>query len=181
MKRIAVPLLAAALLALAACQPKRHTAQDFYAILPELVRAADADARQNAYGPRPEGPLFIDAESFAGGGFFVVRQVLDRDSVLAAMRRPDAVKVAHAREGLVLDDSTGFGGRWVREYGVVLRMNLTKWDAESISATVTSYTTDRRSFPPDICRRVLRFEFRKTGGAWKKSAEEVRKKCEDPD
>ncbi|HEU0051813.1 MAG TPA: hypothetical protein VFQ39_01505 [Longimicrobium sp.] len=182
MKRFAGPFLALALLALAACQPERHTPRDYYAILPELVRVADADARENAYGPRPEGPLFVDVASFAGGGYFVTHQTLNRDSITAAMNLPaGAVRLDDARAGLVLEDSSGFGGRYVQQYGVVVRMNLTKWDAESISATVTNYTTDRRSFPTDICRRVLRVDFAKTDGAWKKTEQAVRKRCEDPD
>ena len=174
------PLAVCALALLAACQPERHTAQDYYAILPQLVRFVEDDARKEAEGRPAEGPLFVHAHSFAGGGWQLTRQNLDRDSVMAAIDRPGARNTTPP-EALVLEDSSGFGGRWVREYGVLLHMNLVKWDARSVSATVTSYTTDRRAFPTDICRRVWRVEFREEGGRWRQSGQELRKACDDPD
>ena len=181
MKRIFAPLAACALLALAACQPERHTPRDFYAILPQLVRFVETDARQEAEGRPAEGPLYIHTNSFAGGGWQLTRQRLNPDTVFAAIGRADA-QSAVPREALILEDSAGFGGRWVRGYGVLLHMNLMKWDAEEMTATVTSYTTDRRRFPTDICRRVWRVSFREAGeGRWELGERELRKACDDPD
>lgn len=185
-----------ALLALLpACQPERPTVRDYYAILPDLVRATEADARQEAQGQPSRGPLFIDANSFAGGGFTLTRQTLDRDSVMAAIAYPGAVK-ATPQEAIVIRDTGEVtapaggdaaslameGGRWVKEYGVLLHLNLAKWEPGEISATVTSFTTDRRTWPTGVCRRVLRVTYGKQDdGAWRRTGSEVRKRCDDPD
>lgn len=187
-----LPLVAIALALLGACAPERPTVQDYHAILPDLVRYAEQDARREAQGQPSEGPLWVDSASFAGGGFTLTRQTLDRDSVVAAMRNPDARAVAHQQVIMLRDtgETVGSGeemlgmdgGRWVREYGVLLRMNLTKWEPGEIAATVTSYTTDRRSWPTGICRRVLRLTYaRQDDGSWRRSSAEVRKRCDDPD
>ena len=173
---------AAALLALAAaaCQPERHTAADYYAILPELVSIAERDAREHAAGQPSAGPVMVDPETFRGGGWQVTRQYLDVDSIFAAVKRPDARLVPHD-QALILEDSLGIGGRWVREYGVWLRIPLMKWDSDELTATIASYTTDRREWPTDICERVLRVSFRQTDeDQWAHSGTEVRYECDTP-
>jgi hypothetical protein len=183
MKRTAAPLAALALLALAACQPRRPGLEDYYAILPELVRAVEADARQNAAGRPAEGPLFLDLESFAGGGWQLTKQRTSRDSVWAAIAHPGA-RPARPDSALVLEDSMSVGGRFVREYGVFERLHLVKWEPGEIAVTIASYTTDRRRWPTDVCERVLRVTFRRQGegepARWTQSDTEVRLECDDP-
>lgn len=193
---IRIPFRSALLLLatlLPACAPERPSVQDYYAILPDLVRFTEADARAAAQGQPSAGPLWVDSASFAGGGFTITRQPLNRDSVVAAMQNPDARAVSHQQVIMLRDtgdvtadgggDMLGVdGGRWVREYGVLLRMNLTKWEPGEIVATVTSYTTDRRNWPTNICRRVLRVTYAKQDdGTWRRTGSEVRKQCDDPD
>jgi len=188
--RLAVPLLALTV----ACQPERPAVQDFYAILPDLVRHAEADARKEAKGPPSRGPLFIDANSFAGGGFTLTRRTLHRDSIMAAIGYPGAQKVTPPDVIMIRDTGSApaapdegmlmgmEGGRWVREYGALVRLNLTKWQPGEIAATVTSYTTDRSTWPTGICRRVLRVTYgRQEDGSWRRGESEVRRRCEDPD
>ncbi|HET7464816.1 MAG TPA: hypothetical protein VFJ82_26470 [Longimicrobium sp.] len=178
---------------LAGCGGRGYTVSDYYAILPDVVRAADADARANVGPKKPEGPLWIDVKSFAGGGWQLTRQALDRDSVFARVGVPGAQRVEIPQEAIMIQDTgtvaaspeamAGFaGGRWVRGYGVLLHLNLVRSDPREIAVTVTSYATDRREWPTDICRRVLRLTYRKNeSGAWQRTKDEVRKKCEDPD
>jgi hypothetical protein len=102
-------------------------------------------------------------------------------------------RVEKPQDALVIQDTgtvavspeamAGFaGGRWVKGYGVLLHLNLVKADNQEIAATVTSFTTDRRSWPTGICRRVLRVTYRKdAAGAWRHTKSEVRRRCEDPD
>ena len=193
MKRI-VRLALPALLLAAACQPERPTVQDYFAILPDLVRHTEEDARKEMKGEPGQGPLFIDANSFAGGGFTLTRQTLDRDSIMAAIGRQDARKVTPADVIMIRDTGSAppapvdgmllgmGGGRWVQEYGVLLHLNLTKWQPGQIAATVTSYTTDRSTWPTGICRRVLRVTYEKQeNGSWQRTESEVRRRCEDPD
>lgn len=190
--RLTAPALLAA--ALAACSSTQYTPRDYYALLPDLVRFADADARQNAtVGGRPGGPLWIDVKSFAGGGWQLTGQTLNRDSVMARIADPTAQRVEKPQDALVVQDTgtvaaspeamAGFaGGRWVKSYGVMVHLNLVKADNREIAATVTSYATDRRSWPTGICRRVQRVTYQKdAAGAWKRVKNELRKGCDDPD
>lgn len=185
-------LLPAAAL-LAACAAERPTAQEYYSILPDIIRFAEQDARKEAMGHASEGPLWVDSASFAGGGFTVTRQKLSRDSVILAMRNPDVRAVAH-QQVIMLRDTGGAmspgegemlgmdGGRWVREYGVLVRLNMTLWEPGEIQALVGTYTTDRRRWPTGICRRVLRLTYtRGDDGAWTRTKDEVRRACDDPD
>lgn len=188
-----VRLTALALLALAACGGADYTARDYYALLPDVVRFADADARRNAGGPRPAGPVIIDIKSFAGGGWQLTGDTYDRDSVWAHMAIPGAQRVEEPQDALVIQDTgtiaatpeavAGFaGGRWVKGYGVMLHLNLVRADSKEIAVTVTSYATDRRSWPTGICRRVQRITYQKdAAGAWERVKNELRKGCDDPD
>jgi hypothetical protein len=185
--------LVAALAPLAACNTREYSKADFYAVLPQLVRYADADARDSASGRRPEGPLYVDVNSFAGGGWQLTGENYNRDTVMLNVGNPSAVRVNKPQEALVIQDTgtveataeaaAGLsGGRWVRGYGVMLHLNLVKADNHEIAATVTSYATDRREWPTDICRRVLRVTFRKDAqGAWARTRTDRRKGCDDPD
>jgi len=190
--RLTFPALLA--LALAACGSTRYTPRDYYAVLPDLVRFSDADARQNAaQGGRPAGPVWIDVKSFAGGGWQLTGETLNRDSVMARIANPAAQRVEKPQDALVIQDTgtvaaspeamAGFaGGRWVKSYGVLVHLNLVKSDSREIAATVTSYATDRRSWPTGICRRVQRVTYQKdASGAWKRVKNELRKGCDDPD
>jgi hypothetical protein len=194
MKRVRLTLPALLAVALAACGSTRYTTGDYYAILPDLARFADADARQNAtVGGRPSGPVWIDVKSFAGGGWQLTGKTLSRDSVFARMALPEAQRVEKPQDALVIQDTgtvvaspeaaAGFaGGRWVKSYGVMLHLNLVKSDSREIAATITSYATDRRSWPTGICRRVQRVTYQKdASGAWKRVKNELRKACDDPD
>src|SRR4051794_41950300 len=74
---------------------------------------------------------------------------------------PGARKLDKPQQAIMLEDTgtvaatpeamAGFsGGRWIRGYGVLLHLNLVKADNREIAVTVTSYATDRRSWPPRI-------------------------------
>jgi hypothetical protein len=178
----------------AACTPERPTVQEYYSILPDLVRFSEQDARKEALGHGSEGPLWVDSASFAGGGYTITRQKLSRDSVIAAMRYPDVRAVAHQQVIMLRDTGVATtpvgegemlgmeGGRWVREYGVLVRMNMTMWEPGEIQALVGTYTTDRRRWPTGICRRVLRLTYQKgDDGTWSRTKDEVRRACDDPD
>jgi hypothetical protein len=184
---------ALALLALAACDTVDYSVKDYWAILPDVVRFADADARQNVGAKRPQGPLWVDVNSFAGGGWQLTQVQLNRDSVMAHVAVPGVQRVEKPQEAIMLQDTgtveatpeamAGFsGGRWIRGYGVLLHLNLVKADNQEIAVTVTSYATDRRIWPTGICRRIERLTYRKdASGAWKRTKNELRKGCSDPD
>ncbi|HET7229282.1 MAG TPA: hypothetical protein VFJ16_04735 [Longimicrobium sp.] len=194
MTRVRPLLLALFTLApLAACGGRDYNVNDYYALLPDVVRFAHQDARENIGPKKPEGPLWIDVKSFAGGGWQLTGQALNRDSVFARVAGPNVQRVELPQEAIMLQDTgtvaaspeamAGFaGGRWVRGYGVLLHLNLVRSDSREIAVTVTSYATDRREWPTDICRRVIRLSYRKNEeGTWQRTKDEVRKRCEDPD
>jgi hypothetical protein len=194
MTRVRLTLSALLAAGLAGCGSTRYTPGDYYAVLPDLVRFSDADARQSAaQGGRPAGPLWVDVKSFAGGGWQLTGKTMDRDSVMARIANPNAQRVEKPQDALVIQDTgtvaaspeamAGFaGGRWVKSYGVLVHLNLVKSDSREIAATVTSYATDRRSWPTGICRRVQRVTYQKdASGAWKRVKNELRKGCDDPD
>jgi hypothetical protein len=181
------------LLPLAACGGPDYTVNDYYAILPDAVRFANQDARANVGEKKPEGPLWIDVKSFAGGGWQLTGKALNRDTVFARLAPLGAQRVETPQEAIMIQDTgtveaspeavAGFsGGRWVKGYGVMLHLNLVKADNREIAVTLTNYATDRRTWPTNICRRILRLTYEKTGAAsWHRTKDEVRKKCEDPD
>lgn len=187
------PLLPAIVLALAACSSTSYTVSDFWAILPDVVRQTDADAHHNARGQAPEGPVWIDVNSFAGGGWQLTGTTLNRDSVMARVGYPPAQRVDQPQQAIVIQDTgtvaaspeavAGLtGGRYVRGYGVLLHMNQVKADNQEIAATITSYTTDRHVWPTGICRRVIRLTYRRDAqGKWRPAKLEQRKGCDDPD
>lgn len=193
MTRVRLIALCLLSLPLAACGRTEYTAADYYAVLPDLVRFTDADARQNAGGNRPAGPVYVDIKSLAGGGWQLTGKTLERDSVMAHVGDPAALRVEKPQDALVIQDTgtvavspeavAGFaGGRWVKGYGVLVHLNLVKADNREIAATVTSFATDRRSWPTGICRRVQRVTYQKdAAGAWKRVKNELRKACDDPD
>jgi hypothetical protein len=192
MKRVR-PFAIALVPMLAACSGHQYTVQDYYGFLPDLVRFADQDARQAAQPKPPEGPLWIDVNSFAGGAWQLTEQKLNRDSVMGHIADPRAQRIEKPQEAIMLEDTgsvaatpealAGFtGGRWIKGYGVMLHLNLVKADNQEIAATITSYATDRRKWPTGICRRVQRVTYRKdASGAWKRMKNELRKGCDDPD
>jgi hypothetical protein len=194
MIRVRPALSLLALSALAACSGHDYTPREFYSILPDLVRFADSDARQNAGGRPPAGPLYVDAKSFAGAGGQLVRQRLTADSVMAHLGNPAAVLVEKPQDALVIQDTGSVaastadaqagvaGGRWVKGYGVLVHMNLVKADNQEMAAVVTSFATDRRSWPTGICRRIQRVTYqRDAAGGWRRVKNELRKGCDDPD
>src|SRR5207237_3593800 len=104
MKRVR-PFALGLLAALAACGGRDYTAKDFYGFLPDLVRFADADARQAAAPKPPEGPLWIDVNSFAGGAWQLTYQKMERDSVMAHLGVPGAQKIGKPQEAIMLEDT----------------------------------------------------------------------------
>lgn len=171
MNRLSAALAAACLLA-AGCTTPRPTVRDYLSIVPDVVRHMEADARRNAPSRPVEGPLLLDVESFRGGGYWVTRQTVSGDSVQRVV--PVRFTPAAGREAVLCEEGD-MGGCWVREYGVFLRMNLMKHTADEMLAIATTYTTDRRAFPPQVCERVWRIRYGRDGGGWKVLSRELRR------
>ena len=178
MKRT-IPLLPLALAALAACGGGRPSKADYLALAPLIVQFMEADARANMLGQASNGPLWVDGKGFAALGGEVTGDTVSRESVLAAIGRGND---AEPRQVLLADEESGFGGRWVREYGIYVSPNVGRATADQVTAFVGNYVTDRRAFPTDICDRVWRLRFRKgADGKWALTDRELRRDCRADD
>lgn len=170
MKRI---LLAAALL-LAACSGEQPTEAEFFDISRQILRFAEQDARQNQPGRPAEGPLYVNLNSFRTAATKVTGAAVPEDSMSRVLGEP-----THAvlEQVLLCDAESGFGGCWVRKFGVWVNLNLVRQAGDELTAHVRSTSTDRRSLPSDFCDRVWTLEFRREGGQWRMAERRLRRDC----
>lgn len=174
--RRALPLVLL-LLPLAACGADRPGTEDYLQVVPEMVAVVEADARENAPGRPAQGPLILDAGSFAGGWALRARSQLDSARVIEAVGRPEA-EIARPNDVILCDESELGGGCWVRSYGVFVHLNVVRRADDEISSLVTGTVTDRRAFPTWICERVWGLTFRRDeAGAWSLADRELRRDC----
>lgn len=176
LRRALLPLLLLAL-PLAGCGADRPDTEDFLEVVPEMVAAVEAEARENAPGRPAQGPLIVDAGSFSGAWALRARTQLDSARVIEALGRPEA-EVARPDEVMLCDESELGGGCWIRSYGVFVHLNVVRRADDEISALVTGTVTDRRAFPTWICERVWGVTFRRDeAGAWSLAERELRRDC----
>jgi hypothetical protein len=177
MKR-AVLLLPALLLA--ACSPPRPTPAEYLAVVPQIVRFMETDARQNAPGQPAQGPLMIDVRSFTANGARMVGSPVDSTRFRQAVGRPFE-PVAAEDSVLLLEETGTAAGKWVKRYGVYLHLNQVRAAGDEMTAVVRSTTTDRRGFPTELCDRVWRLNFhRGANGAWALHEKNLRFSCLEP-
>lgn len=159
-------LLAALLLPAAACDAPRYAREDYFEILPQAVAYMAEDARANGLPQPPQGPLWVDLVSFAQGGNWLTRSGIDTADVRAGLAGID-FRAARMEQGSgLLCEDVGVGGCWVQEYGTYLRMHVVQRNGREVIPIVASYTTDRRSFPTQFCKRVWRLYFAPEGDGW---------------
>lgn len=173
MKRIAA---AAVLVLLAACTRERATVPDFMAVAGEVLRFAEQDARQNQPGRVADGPLYVNLLSFRNAARSVTGRELEVDSISAALGDP----VQAEQLQVLLCDTVGFGGCWVRKYGIWVNWNLASGGAREIEASVRTTSTDRRVHPTHFCDRVWRLRYVKQDGAWALADSTLRRDCRAP-
>ena len=167
-------LLLALILLLPACRDERITVADFYAIAPQVLEFAERDARTEQPGRVADGPLYVNVNSFRFAGHELTGAELHLDSVSAVLGDP---VLAVQEQALLCDTTSGFGGCWVRRYGVWVNWNLARGNAEEVRATVRSSSTDRRTHPTDFCDRVWRLTFRKQAGRWAMAERDLMRDC----
>lgn len=153
--RVAVLLVLAA--ALAGCKEHRATPREYLAVVPEIVRFMEQDAREHAYGRGARGPLLADLESFRGNAFRATGEVLDSAAVQAAIG-PE-VRDLQPDSALLCQESEFAAGCWVREYGVYLHLNLITPSPGQLRAFASSEVTDPRYIPSVVCKRVWELTF----------------------
>lgn len=179
MKRI---LLAAGtlplLLSLAACGGDRPTMPEFIGVAREVLRFAEADARQNQPGRVADGPLYVNLQSFRTAAIKMTGQEISEDSISRALGEPTQAVLEQA---LLCDTMSSFGGCWVRKYGVWINLNLVRQAGGEMTAHVRSTTTNRSTRPTDFCDRVWTLDFQKQeAGGWRLAKQRLRRDCREP-
>lgn len=173
MKRI---VLAAGVLQLllAACSGERPTMPEFLDVARQVLRFAEQDARQNQPGRPSDGPLYVNLNSFRHAAARVTGETISEDSISRALGEP----IQALPEQVLLCDTIGFGGCWVRKYGVWINLNLVRHAGPEMTAYVRSSSTDRRRRPTDRCDRVWVLDFRRQeDGSWRMAEQRLRRDC----
>ena len=166
-------------LLLVGCSAGRPTREDYLAVVAQVVRTLEQDARSQDLGRPPRGPLWVDANGFAGRGTDVTGTRMTADEVMAALgagvRRADPQQVLLAPE-----EEDMLGGTWVREYGVHVSPNAARGTRDQITMLAGDYSTDRRAIPTSICERVWRLRYRRQAdGSWTPTERTLTRGCLD--
>lgn len=181
MNRFRAPRLAWALLAaLAACDaPGRPPPEIWTQIVPQIVNFAERDARANAYGGAARGPLIVNVESFRGNGYRLTHHRFAPGEIERAIGRP--VLNLEDTAAVVCEQTEPAPGCWIKDYGVLLRLNIVHHAPERIRAFVTSTVTDQRYIPPVLCDRGWELVFRKSeAGRWGLADSTLTRNCASP-
>jgi hypothetical protein len=166
------------LLFLAGCSGERPTEAEFFGIARQVLQFAERDARQNQPGRVADGPLYVNLNSFRTAATKVLDRELPKDSISLALGEPTDALLEQA---LLCDTEQGFGGCWVRKYGVWVNLNLVRQSSDGLTAFVRSTTTNRAQRPTDFCDRVWELEFRKQDGQWRMAQQRLERDCRDPE
>ncbi|HEX6041255.1 hypothetical protein [Longimicrobium sp.] len=177
MKRIWVAAVLP-LLFLAGCSGERPTDAEFFGIARQVLQFAERDARQNQPGRVADGPLYVNVASFRTAANRVTGLELTQDSVSKALGEPTDAMLEQA---LLCDTDQGFGGCWVRKYGVWVNLNLVRHAGDELTAFVRSTSTNRTTRPTDFCDRVWVLDFRKEGGQWRMAKQRLQRDCRQPE
>lgn len=167
------------LLLLAGCSGPRPTDAEFLDIARQVLQFAERDARQNQPGRVADGPLYVNVNSFRAAANKVTGLELSKDSVSRALGEPTDALLEQA---LLCDMEQGFGGCWVRKYGVWVNLNVVRHAGSELTAFVRSTSTNRTQRPTDFCDRVWVLDFRREdGGAWRMANQRLQRDCRDPE
>lgn len=172
-------IFAAALLPLllSGCSTERVTVAEFTGIARQVLAFAEQDARQNQPGRVADGPLYVNLQSFRTAGTKLTGETLSEDSISRVLGEPTQ---AILEQALLCDTASGFGGCWVRKYGVWINLNLVRRAGDEVTAFVRSTTTNRTARPTDFCDRVWTLDFRKEGEQWRLARRTLRRDCREP-
>jgi len=155
------------LLLLASVAPaQRPDTAWFSATLPLVVRAAESDARSQAYPGSGRGPLMLDVNELSRLGTKATGQRISRNQVLRAV----ASRFRESPRGQGIQctgDSTGHAC-WVRDDGVFVQIDSLVRTGDRVRAGVTTVTTERvDAGRPGTCHRTLLITIARSEGVWR--------------
>ena len=164
------------LLLLAACErPQNTNPEAFLRIVPDIVAAAEADAREAAPQGSARGPLLVDPRSFRYWADRELEGTFDSASVAQAIRQPfepakpeDAIQCAN----LQLGPSCA-----VTQDGVFVRLSMLRVAPHEIRAYTASVVTHNDYIPPAVCERRLELVFTEQQGQWKLAEQNPKRRC----
>lgn len=174
MKRTRIAALLGLPLLMAGCSGEPVPMSEFIPIARQVLRFAEQDARQNQPGRVADGPLYVNVISFQNAATKVTGEEISQDSMSRALGEPTQ---AILEQALLCDTASGFGGCWVRKYGVWINLNLVRRSGDEMTAHVRSTTTHRAQRPTDFCDRVWTIDFRRENGAWRMADRNLRRDC----
>ena len=178
MKRIVLAAALALPLLVSGCGGEPVTVPEFVGIARQVLAFAENDARQNQPGRVADGPLYVNVLSFRNAANKVTGATLSEDSMSRALGEPTHAVLEQA---LLCDMEQGFGGCWVRKYGVWVNLNLVRHAGDELTAHVRSTSTNRSLRPTDFCDRVWTLDFRREGGQWRLAERRLRRDCREPE
>ena len=178
MKRMVFAAALALPLLVSGCGGDRVTVPEFVGIARQVLAFAENDARQNQPGRVADGPLYVNVLSFRTAANKITGETLSEDSVSRALGEPTHALLEQA---LLCDTEQGFGGCWVRKYGVWVNLNLVRRAGNELTAHVRSTSTDRSVHPTDFCDRVWTLDFRREAGQWRLAERRLRRDCRLPE
>lgn len=161
---------------LAGCERRQTTTPaEFLRIVPQVVAAAETDARAAAPEGSARGELLVDPNSFRYWALRELNEKLDSGAVLQAVGRPfrpttldSAVECAN----LQLGPSCAVTGD-----GVFVRMHMLRIRPHEIRAYSTSVVTHNNFIPPAVCERRLELVFTQQAGQWKLAQRNPKREC----
>lgn len=176
MKRSRNRLFLLALPLLAACTGPRPSHDEYVAVVRQVVSFIQEDTRKHQLGRPSDGPRWVDVKGFAKRAAQATGDTIPVARMMQLLGRP---RIADPNQVLLVDseDQGGLGGTWVREYGTYVSPNVVRAKSDQITMIVVGYVTDRRAFPTIICDRVWRLRYRKEGGAWRLSEQQLMREC----
>ena len=174
MKRIALAAGLLLPLVLGACSRERLPMHEFLSVARQTLQFAERDARQNQPGRVADGPLYVNLNSFRHAANRVTGETISEDSMSRALGEPTQA----LGEQVLLCDTVGFGGCWVRKYGIWINLNMVRRSGDEMTTYVRSSSTDRRRRPTDRCDRVWNLDFRRqASGEWRMTEQRLRRDC----
>lgn len=163
------------LLPLVGCEEQRTTRAEYLSVVPQVVDFLERDALEHAFGESARGPLIVNVDSFRGGGFHATHETFTDEEIQRAIGRP--VVDLTDDDAIICEESDVSPGCWVREFGVLLKLNLVRQTPEHIRVFATSTVTDQRFIPSVICDRRWELLFLRTGQEFRLGSQNLLREC----
>ncbi len=163
------------LLPLGGCEEQRTTRAEYLTVVPQIVNFLERDALEHAFGESARGPQIVNVDSFRGGGFRATHETFTDEEIERAIGRP--VVDLDDDDAIICEEADISPGCWVREFGVLLKLNLVRQTPEHIRVFATSTVTDQRFIPSVICDRRWELLFLRSEQGFTLGSQNLLREC----